>query len=81
MVSRRRRAGIAALLGAALLLPAGAAYAAAHDTTLVSRASGPAGASANAGTIAPPAVSADGRFVDVLVECDQPQPGRPGRAL
>ena len=48
---------------APLLVPAGAAFAGPHDTTLVSRAAGPAGASANAGTIAPPAVSADGRFV------------------
>ena len=63
LLTARRRAWIAALLGAALLAPAGAAFAAAHDTTLVSRASGPAGASANAGSIAPPAVSADGRFV------------------
>ena len=63
LLTARRRAWIAALLGAALLAPAGAAHAAAHDTTLVSRASGPAGASANAGSIAPPAVSADGRFV------------------
>ena len=43
-----RRAWIAALLGAALLVPAGAAFAAAHDTTLVSRASSAARATAAA---------------------------------
>ncbi|HWN07560.1 MAG TPA: hypothetical protein VNO53_10405 [Steroidobacteraceae bacterium] len=60
LLTARRRAWIAALLGAALLAPAGAAYAATHDTTLVSRAAG--GAKANDGS-GYGAVSNDGRYV------------------
>jgi hypothetical protein len=50
-------------IGRQLLTARIAAFAAAHDTTLVSRADGPAGASVNTGSIAPPAVSADGATV------------------
>ena len=81
LLTARRRAWIAALLGAALLAPAGAAHAAAHDTTLVSRASGPRRASANAGSIAPPAVSGDGRFVAFWSNATNLSPDDCGHAL
>ena len=79
LLTARRRAWIAALLGAALLAPAGAAFAAAHDTTLVSRASG----RARRPTVRASTAARVGRrpLRRVLVECDQPQPGRRGPGL
>ena len=80
LLTARRRAWIAALLGAALLTPAGSAHAATHDTTLVSRAS--SGAKAN-GSSVDAAMSGDGRYVAFWSSATNlsPDDGDPGHDL
>ena len=65
----------AALLLAALLGGALTAQAAVHDTSLVSRATGPAGAAGNGDSDGPVAISNSGRYVAFVSEADNLAPG------